>query len=356
MSSVDPTASIFDPQDNRFSDDITENILSMLDLEQDELKKTRTVSKIFASGALNLMNTVVKIDPISKSIDDAIRKFRNFRKKHPTKMVEILIPDTSYYTIGSHTINGMQLDFQSHQVTTLNTSNYSSLDFLPQDLTLLKIKTPELELTLNGTTYDVKWLLDQVPVFAFQNCTRLRKISFPPTLLLIDAHAFENCPNLENLHLEHTRLQVIGEVAFARTGVIQVLLPPSLGVIEFSAFRSCRNLTSVTFAEDSMTKIRHYAFTNCTNNVGMQLLFPEAGCISISYRSFVNCNILTVEITPAVCFVEKEAFFNCDNLEIAFIDRRVRLGSVSDRAFPAWTIVEHMSRCNFGSCVLQLRF
>lgn len=271
-------------------------------------------------------------------------------------MVEILIPDTSYYTIGSHTINGMQQDFQSHQVITLNTSNYSSLDSLPEDLTLLKIKTPELELTLNGTTYDVKWLLDQVPVRAFENCTRLRNVSFPPTLLLIDAHAFENCPNLENLHLEHTRLQVIREEAFARTGVIQVLLPPSLGVIKMYAFTSCRNMTSVTFAENSMTKIHSYAFTGCTNNVGMQVLFPEAGCISISYHSFVNCNILTVEITPAVCFVMDEAFFDCDNLEIAFIDNSVRRSYLSDRAFPTWTIVEHMSRCNFGSCVLQLRF
>lgn len=349
MGEKPPNADIFDPNDVRSSDDITRNILEMLDLDENKIKEMRAVNTVFASGAEDLLPIRIK----GGSIADAIRRYRLVRAKGPQQVI-IIIPDTDHYKIGRGVINGNIYRNYSHKRVLDTTSSYTALDYLPQDLTNLKIITPELEVTCDGPSYDVKWLIDEVPVACFSSCERLRNFTFPSTLKRIRGYAFAAC-TLSNVDLEHTQLQIIEEQAFHRSGLVSVSFPPSLGTIGLRAFNACLNLRHVRFAEGSQTELRNYAFSSCMRS-DMEIHFPESGKIVIGYRSFGNCGLLTVHITPGVFRVYRQAFRDCQALVSVTIDARVPSDAVLFDAFPIWTQVEHMGRCDFGSCVLQLRF
>lgn len=62
----------------------------------------------------------------------------------------------------------------------------------------------------------------------------------------IYAHAFVNQQNLKSVRLS-SKLEIIGDCAFAYTGLTSVQIPASVKVLGYNAFDGCESLKSVTF-------------------------------------------------------------------------------------------------------------
>ena len=346
----DKTLSIFNPKDNRSSDDITRNILDFLDADTNRIKEIRTTNRVFASGGRGLLPEVIRAD---SNLDNAIAKYRVVRKRYPDRKIQILIKDTGLYRIGDGSIVGTEVVEYSHKIEVRGRSDYRDLRFLPRDLTNLVIVTPEIEITCDRGALDVLWKIGDVPPVCFAELNTLRSVKLNANVTRIGIAAFAGCSNLSSVNLEDTNVRTIHERAFIGTGRLTVKTPPSLSLIAFNAFRSS-NVNYVYFNSSPSLLISEQAFQGCEEL--NEVHFPDFGQVIIGPLAFVNCPILYyADITPAVVSIQRMAFFNC-----------VRLGSVNinssdvDIAQDAYgdnTVINRgKNRCNMGSCVLQLRF
>ena len=97
---------------------------------------------------------------------------------------------------------------------------------------------------------------------AFNGCTFLQDIAFPPQITSIGARAFNACYYLRSLLLPSS-ITNIGEEAFHDCMSLQdIILPQGLTAIKASAFENCRGLTSINIPEN-ISSIGNRAFADC---------------------------------------------------------------------------------------------
>lgn len=136
-------------------------------------------------------------------------------------------------------------------------------------------------------------------------------------------------------------LQVIGEYAFANTGLITVNIPASvttIGKYAFAQDRSAKALSNVTFEEGSkLNSIGEYAFYYCTNLKAIEL--PDN--ISSIYRyTFGNSGLENIKLPSSLQYIGEEAFSYSHLIAVDFPET---LSTIDANAF--W-------ECNLTSVVL----
>lgn len=118
-----------------------------------------------------------------------------------------------------------------------------------------------------------------------------------------------------------TKDNVIGEVMFWATSLVNVILPNNITVIEHSAFMGCP-LTDVTIPE-SVVEIGYAAFMDCTSLNTITL--PE-GLVSLGSAAFDNCPSLTsISIPDGVTLIDHNTFNGCVSLARVDIPKGVTM-------------------------------
>jgi len=91
----------------------------------------------------------------------------------------------------------------------------------------------------------------------FFNCLSLSDIKFSSDLKSIDDEAFYNCKSLTSIDLPY-KLESLGSMAFAQSGLKEIIIPRSVKNINENAFNDCDNLTihcySDSYAEEYAAK------------------------------------------------------------------------------------------------------
>ena len=131
----------------------------------------------------------------------------------------------------------------------------------------------------------------------------------------IEDYAFENCTNLETVHLP-VNLTAIGSGAFHNTGIVDIYTNSNLNN---SAFVKNMNIeeeegpkqTVSTAFPTTLTTIGGYAFGN-TNLTSVTI---PSTIINLGYGIFSGCNSLTTAVFQSGCTeVESGMFSYCNNL------------------------------------------
>lgn len=114
-----------------------------------------------------------------------------------------------------------------------------------------------------GKDFDIPLVIENG---AFEDCSKLKKLSLPVRLTSLGTRAFANTSNLASLTmrentsngLRDTRtnevyepLRTIPSAAFERTGLTEIKVPASVTLIEDDAFGSCTHLSKITFQDHS---------------------------------------------------------------------------------------------------------
>ena len=214
----------------------------------------------------------------------------------------------------------------------------------------------------NGVTCSVT----SIENYAFDGCSDLTSIVIPNSVTSIGRYAFWCCSRLTGVVIGNS-VTSIGEQAFRGcSGLISIEIPNSVTSIGREAFYDCSRLTSVVIGS-SVTSIREGAFRDCSrlNEVHIsdlvawcgidffgstnanplyyaenlflngelvtELVIPD-GVTKIKYYAFYNCSGLTsIEIPNSVTSIGYQAFRGCSGLTSVEIPNSVT--SIGDDAF-----------------------
>ena len=155
---------------------------------------------------------------------------------------------------------------------------------------------------------------------AFNNCTKLTKVSFGNGITDIGDSAFLLCSSLENIQLPDSVIN-IGRKAFQEcTSLKTVIIPDNVESIGEQAFAACSSLSSVVFG-GSLTEIGRYAFVNCS--ALKSIVIPDT-VTSLGYCAFANCTSVTsVIVGKGIKEITEGAFLGCTKLENVVIPEGV---------------------------------
>ena len=149
---------------------------------------------------------------------------------------------------------------------------------------------------------------------AFAECTPLKHITLPKSLVSISSTTFEGCE-----------------------GLTSILIPGSVKFIEESAFFRYYSLESVTLP-DSVKEIGESAFEECASLINIHI--PKSVTV-IGKHAFANCECLSeIKIPSSVGSLGDFAFEDCYSLESLFIDEGVPvIGFGAFRGCQSWTSI-----------------
>jgi hypothetical protein len=124
---------------------------------------------------------------------------------------------------------------------------------------------------------------------AFENCSDLKDLIIPNTIISIGSNAFSNC-----------------------SGLTTIYIPNSVISINDNAFTNCRKMTSINIP-NSVIEIGANAFKGCD---GLKTATIGNSATSIGNGAFLGCsNLASVIIGHSVKSVGENAFNYCDNLK-----------------------------------------
>ena len=114
-------------------------------------------------------------------------------------------------------------------------------------------------------------------------------------VLAIGASAFYNCTGLKSISIPSS-VVLIGEYAFDGCGLTSISLPSSVKSIGEGAFQSCSNLTSIDLPP--VTEIRGYTFSYCPSLVSVNIPNTVTSIDTYAFRGCVN--LTSIDIPASV--------------------------------------------------------
>lgn len=141
-------------------------------------------------------------------------------------------------------------------------------------------------------------VINTITQSAFKDNTQIEKVILPTTIENIELFAFQNCSNLKEIEFNEG-LTTIGDSSFWGTAIETLNnLPESLEQIDPYAFFWCRNLKEVTIPKN-VKKMTLGTFNGCTSLKKVTILtkYEIQAWDTDVYHTFSNCTALeTVKI------------------------------------------------------------
>ena len=81
---------------------------------------------------------------------------------------------------------------------------------------------------------------------AFLECTSLKEVKLPKNLQLIDSYTFYNCTSLKTIEIPNSIIE-IGWCSFQGSGIEKIVLPESVKRVDLWAFGDCNSLKEIYF-------------------------------------------------------------------------------------------------------------
>lgn len=174
---------------------------------------------------------------------------------------------------------------------------------------------------------------------AFMGNEAIEEITIPPTVRLIESHAFEDCKELGSVVFDCDIIS-LGESAFCGCEKLHdIKMPKTMGIIKQSSFRDCKSLPQIRIPEGVNT-IEDYAFRGCSK---LEKVLFSSSLKTIGENAFGWCQKLRkIELPEGLLRIHSGAFEECQSLKKIILPKS--LGSVDYGAF---------SNCSLQECVVS---
>ena len=180
--------------------------------------------------------------------------------------------------------------------------------------------------------------LNELPSYAFQECSSLKSVTIPNSVISIGEWAFSYCSSLTSMTIPDSVTSIGYAVSSICSNLTSVTIPDSVISIGYAAFCICSNLTNfdvsinnanfsssedgkILYNKDKTTLI---TYPSATGNITIL-----TGVTEIGDYAFESCSDLTsVTIPDSVTFIGYSAFSSCSSLESVTIpDSVTSIGS-----------------------------
>ncbi len=146
----------------------------------------------------------------------------------------------------------------------------------------------------NLTNIEISESLVELGMSCFENCPMLQEIVLPESVKKIDNFCFRDCKGLKSAKLPSS-ITDFGERAFQNCSALTTVnIPEGVKSIKYYAFFGCKNLTAVNIPQ-SVTSIGESAFEGCSKIKSFKL---HEGLLEIGARAFANCSGITELVIP----------------------------------------------------------
>jgi len=154
---------------------------------------------------------------------------------------------------------------------------------------------------------------DNLLGYSFNNCKRIKNVSFTGNITSVKLNSFDGCIDLKEITIPNT-VTSIGYRAFADSGLEQLMIPNSVVSLGASVFAGS-SLKQIEIP-NSVTYIGSNAFYNCLDLESIAI--PDS-ISEIPYECFRNCGSLQEILIPlSVTTVGKCAFNGLSSLESVY--------------------------------------
>ena len=139
--------------------------------------------------------------------------------------------------------------------------------------------------------------------YAFLGCEQIKSVEFGPDVEEIGLYAFQNCVNLEKM-----------------------ICSSAVSIIKAGAFKGCSSLKEADFSDCTISTIGYESFSGCTSLTSVKL---HETLSEIGERSFEGTAIKTIEFGKNVNSIGKDAFLNNMALEsISVVEKNKEFSTV----------------------------
>ena len=189
---------------------------------------------------------------------------------------------------------------------------------------------------------------------AFANCQWINEVTLPSTIERIEDETFQNCKNLKKINFdENNKINYIGEHAFCKTGIEEIILPEEVTTVDRYAFERSK-LQNYEFKADNVDFI-YATFQYCKDITTVNLPFNQK---KIAQGMFYNSGIKTLKLSSSINSVGAGAFWGCSLLESADLsETSIRTLGYStfegDKSLKTVILPESLERIDvscFGGC------
>ena len=212
---------------------------------------------------------------------------------------------------------------------------------LPEGIERIEFKAFEGCISLTSIKFPAS--LEKVGGFAF-TASGIESVHFPAEsgVKVIAEGTFSHCQQLKEVRLP-AGLEIIGN-AFIECHLLETItsegttnkLPASLRAVKRRAFHGCKSLTKVDLKATQLTIIKEMTFLNC-NLVEVEL---PPSLESIGEAAFANCQQLTsINFPETLQTIEEEAFHGCSSLTKVDL-KATQLTIISNKTFLNCNLVE----------------
>jgi hypothetical protein len=153
-----------------------------------------------------------------------------------------------------------------------------------------------------------------------KECTTLKQIDLPETVIEIEEDAFLECTNLVLPKLPNG-LQIIDRYAFQGCSNLSLEeLPSSLHTIKYAAFSECK--LCISTIPSNVTNLGSSIFLYCSfqNENGASFVWPSH-LTTIPQETFCYSQLKSITIPKEVSKIELNAFNTCESLEKIICER-----------------------------------
>ncbi|MBR7186791.1 MAG: leucine-rich repeat protein, partial [Clostridia bacterium] len=162
--------------------------------------------------------------------------------------------------------------------------------------------------------------------YAFQNCEKLTKVTFPSTTVRAGTRMFEGCTSLKEVNFGG--LTMLGSYFFAGcTALESITIPASVTTVSTYVFQKCTNLKSVEFEEGSkVAALGNYMFDACSalttvvlpNTINHLGTYTFRNCTALKSIDLSNTKLTrfsTGATTNVAASTSTYLFLGCESLE-----------------------------------------
>lgn len=199
-----------------------------------------------------------------------------------------------------------------------------------------EISIPPLRFLLKNECFELynfvsKQSIKKIDKYEFHLFDKLKEFIIPPSVTLIDEHAFEQC-SISTITIPSSIIE-IGKSAFQKCySLNEINLLASITIIRKDTFRECFLITEITIPS-SVKIIEEWAFQGCSSLKKLSFQKPSS-LNSIGRYAFFSCISLSkISIPPSVVSIDVAAFEDCFALSILNFESPSSLKSIGFYSF-----------------------